>query len=119
MSLNAKMKPGDEEVGLAAEVFTLLADPTRIRIILLLRATERSSGELAELTGRSSAAVSQHLAKLRWGRVVTSRHEGSRVFYRLIDEHALTLVEQALYQAEHVVDAEPAHHRPSQERTRP
>ena len=50
---------------------------------------------------------------------MTSRHEGSRVFYRLIDEHALALVEQALYQAEHVVDAEPAHHRPSQERTRP
>ena len=55
MSLNSKVKVEEEEVDLAAEVFTLLADPTRIRIILLLRATERSSGELAELTGRSSA----------------------------------------------------------------
>jgi transcriptional regulator, arsR family len=123
MSLNNEISPwgeaplGDEELALATEVFTLLADPTRIRLILLLRDTERSSGELAAMTGRSPAAISQHLAKLRWGHVVASRQEGSRVYYRLTDEHALALVEQALYQAEHVVDEVPAHHR-SQEPVR-
>ena len=82
-----------------------------IRIILLLRGAEHSSGELAELTGRSPAAVSSHRAGLRWGRAVTSRHEGSRVFHRLADEHALALVEQALHQAARAAEAEPPHHR--------
>lgn len=94
----------------AAEVFALLADATRIRIILALRAGELSVNELAEIVGRPATAVSQHLAKLRWGRVVRSRQHGTRVYYSLVDEHARRLVADALFQAQHVVDAEPAHH---------
>ncbi|KHL09992.1 DNA-binding transcriptional ArsR family regulator [Mumia flava] len=100
-------------VDLAAEVFTLLADPTRIRIILVLRSGESSVGNLAETVGKSPAAVSQHLAKLRWGRIVRARQEGNRVYYSLVDEHARTLVTQAVFQAEHAVDEQPAHHAPS------
>ena len=47
MPLNKGVRVADEDV-----------DPMHIRIILLLRGAERSSGELAELTGRSPAAVS-------------------------------------------------------------
>ncbi|MFT0846859.1 metalloregulator ArsR/SmtB family transcription factor [Actinomycetaceae bacterium L2_0104] len=100
-------------VDLAAEVFSLLSDPTRIRIILALREGELSVGELAEQVGKSPTAVSQHLAKLRWGRVVQSRQEGTRVFYSLIDEHARELVTHAVFQAEHVVGGVPPHHRGS------
>jgi len=98
-------------VELAAEVFSLLADPTRIRIILALRDAELAVGELAERTGKSPTAVSQHLAKLRWGKVVRTRQEGTRVFYSLVDEHARELVTQAVLQAQHVVDGVPTHHR--------
>jgi DNA-binding transcriptional ArsR family regulator len=55
--------------------------------------------------------VSQHLAKLRWAKIVRARQEGTRVFYSLIDEHARNLVTQAVFQAEHVVDDIPRHHR--------
>lgn len=102
-------------VELAAEVFSLLSDPTRIRIVLALEAGELSVNELAEQVGKAPAAVSQHLAKLRWAKVVQTRQEGTRVFYSLIDEHARELVHQALYQAEHVVDFWPRHHRPAAE----
>ncbi|MDR0595041.1 MAG: metalloregulator ArsR/SmtB family transcription factor [Bifidobacteriaceae bacterium] len=95
----------------AAEVFSLLSDPTRIRIILALRGGELTVGELAERVGKSPTAVSQHLAKLRWGKVVRARQDGARVFYGLIDEHARELVAQAVFQAEHVVDDVPRHHR--------
>ena len=97
-------------VDLAAEVFTLLADPTRIRIILALCDRELPVNELAELVGKSPTAVSQHLAKLRWGRIVRPRQNGNRVYYTLADEHARQLVTQAVYQAQHVVDERPSHH---------
>lgn len=98
-------------VDLAAEVFTLLSDATRIRVILVLRDGEMSVGELAERVGKSPTVVSQHLAKLRWGKIVRARQEGTRVFYSLIDEHARELVAQAVFQAQHVVDGDlPEHH---------
>ncbi len=100
-----------EFVDLAAEVFNLLSDATRIRIILTLEAGELPVGELAERVGKSPTAVSQHLAKLRWAKVVHTRQVGTRVFYSLVDEHALELVRQAVFQAEHVVDFWPQHHR--------
>lgn len=95
----------------AAEVFSLLSDATRVRIILALRDGEMPVGELAERVGKSPTVVSQHLAKLRWGKIVATRQEGTRVFYSLIDEHARELVTHAVFQAEHVVDGIPPHHR--------
>lgn len=99
-----------EYVDLAAEVFALMADATRIRIVLALREGELSVGELADRVHKSPTGVSQHLAKLRWARVVTARQEGTRVYYRLIDGHVRLLVQQAVFQAEHAVDDNPRHH---------
>lgn len=97
--------------GLAAEVFALLADVTRIRIILALRDHgELSVNHLADVLGKTPTSVSQHLAKLRWGHVVVPRQEGTRVFYRLIDEHARKLVQEAVFQAQHAVEEQPRHH---------
>lgn len=89
----------------------MLADATRIRIILALRDTELPVNQLAETVNKSQAAVSQHLAKLRLARIVTTRRDGTRVFYRLANEHARQLVSDAIFQAQHVVDGMPAHHR--------
>lgn len=101
----------DPEIDVAVEVFSLLADATRVRILLALRGGECSVNDLAERVGKAPTAVSQHLAKLRWGRIVHTRQEGNRVFYSLVDEHASELVTQAIYQAQHAVGAHGAHHR--------
>lgn len=104
-------------VELAAEVFGMLADATRVRIVLVLNAGEHSVNDIAEAVGKTPASVSQHLAKLRLARIVATRQEGTRVFYRLINGHATRLVADALFQAEHSVagvggaDAIPPHHR--------
>jgi DNA-binding transcriptional ArsR family regulator len=98
-------------VELAVEVFAMLADATRVRIILALRDTELSVNELAETIGKSPTAVSQHLAKLRLGRIVAARQEGTRMYYRLENEHARRLVTDAVFQAEHSLGGVPAHHR--------
>jgi len=105
-----RLSPDGEFVEIAVEVFRLLADATRVRIILALRDGERSVNDLASLVDRSPAAVSQHLAKLRWAKVVRIRQDGNKVFYRLADEHAIRLVAEAIMQAEHAVQDEPRHH---------
>ncbi|MFW6600024.1 ArsR/SmtB family transcription factor [Propionibacteriaceae bacterium Y2011] len=102
-----------EFVELAVEVFGLLADATRVRIILALRENdELSVNHLADIVAKSPAAVSQHLAKLRMARIVSTRQDGQRVFYRLTNEHASQLVSDAIFQAEHAVadDRLPHHH---------
>ncbi|WP_131880125.1 MULTISPECIES: metalloregulator ArsR/SmtB family transcription factor [unclassified Curtobacterium] len=99
-----------EYVELAVEVFSMLADATRVRIVLALSDGELPVNDLAAQVGKSPAAVSQHLAKLRLARVVATRHEGTRVFYRLTNEHARQLVSDAIFQAEHQLDGTPAHH---------
>ena len=100
-----------EYVELAVEVFAMLADATRVRIVLALREEEQSVNHLAEIVDKSPAAVSQHLAKMRLTRMVSTRQEGNRVFYRLANEHARQLVTDAIFQAQHAVDGDPAHHR--------
>lgn len=98
-------------VEFAVEMFSMLADATRVRIILALRDDELSVNHLADLVDKSPAAVSQHLAKLRLARMVATRQDGTRVFYRLANEHARQLVADAIFQAEHALDEHPRHHR--------
>ncbi|SEB53525.1 DNA-binding transcriptional regulator, ArsR family [Paramicrobacterium humi] len=98
-------------VELAVEVFSMLADATRVRIVLALRDVEELSvNHLADILDKPSSAVSQHLAKLRLGRIVATRQDGQRVFYRLENEHAKQLVSDAIFQAEHSLGGVPRHH---------
>lgn len=88
----------------------MLADATRVRIVLALSDGELSVNALAERVDKSQASVSQHLAKLRLARVVSTRQDGTRVYYRLTNEHARQLVADAIFQAEHQLDGTPIHH---------
>lgn len=97
-------------VELAVEVFAMLADATRVRIVLALRDGELPVNRLAEIVDKSPAAVSQHLAKMRLARMVSTRQDGTRVYYRLENEHASTLVADAVYQAEHSLGGALRHH---------
>jgi len=112
------LDPSSEYVDLAAEVLGILSDPTRIRIVLALRQVdELPVNALAELVDKKPSGVSQHLARLRMARMVTTRQEGTSVLYRLTDEHAVTLVVEAIKQAEHAVangQIPPHHHAPQE-----
>jgi DNA-binding transcriptional ArsR family regulator len=108
----------DHLVELAVEVFAMFADATRLRIVLALRDGELPVARIAEAVRKSPSAVSQHLAKLRMARMVSTRQDGTRVFYRLTDEHVRELVTDAIYQAEHVAEGLPRlHHHEADEAT--
>ncbi|MGZ1491624.1 ArsR/SmtB family transcription factor [Brevibacterium sediminis] len=98
------LDPSSEYVELASEVLGILSDPTRIRIVLALRQVdELPVGALAEIVGKKPSGVSQHLARMRMARMVTTRQVGTSVLYRLTDEHVLSVVAEAIKQAEHAV----------------
>jgi len=66
-----------------ADRFQALADPTRLRIVALLRLMELSVGELAQVLGQSQPRVSRHLKILADAGVLDRRKEGSWVFLTL------------------------------------
>lgn len=101
----------DEQVGLVVEVFRMLADATRVRVLWALTAGELSVNELADSVGKPAASVSQHLAKLRMARLVRTRRDGTTVYYSLENEHVEQLVTDAVYNAEHAGPGIPPHHR--------
>jgi ArsR family transcriptional regulator len=68
-----------------AERIQALADPTRLRIVALLRLMELSVGELAQVLGQSQPRVSRHLKILADAGVLERRKEGSWVFLTLTD----------------------------------
>ena len=68
-----------------ADRFQALADPTRLRILALLRIMELSVGELAQILGQSQPRVSRHLKILADASVLERRKEGSWVFLTLSD----------------------------------
>ncbi|SHT50071.1 ArsR/SmtB family transcription factor [Mycobacteroides abscessus] len=102
---------GDEQVGLVVEVFRMLADATRVRVLWALTAGELSVNELADSVGKPAPSVSQHLAKLRMARLVRPRRDGTTVYYSLENEHVEQLVTDAVYNAEHAGPGIPPHHR--------
>jgi ubiquinone/menaquinone biosynthesis C-methylase UbiE/DNA-binding transcriptional ArsR family regulator len=68
-----------------ADRFQALADPTRLRIVALLRLMELSVGELAQILGQSQPRVSRHLKILADAGVLERRKEGSWVFLTLAE----------------------------------
>lgn len=101
--------PNDERLGVASETFRMLADRTRLHLLWLLTQGEADVTALAEATGASRTSISQHLAKLRFARMVDTRKDGRRVVYRLRDGHLSRLVQEGLNHADHRVTGEPAH----------
>jgi ArsR family transcriptional regulator len=68
---------------LHAEVCKTLGSPVRIEILSSLRNGEMTVGQLSEELELRQANVSQHLAVLRQRRVVTTRKEGTSIYYRV------------------------------------
>jgi DNA-binding transcriptional ArsR family regulator len=74
-----------EAMDRVAAYFRALSEPTRLHILNLLRTGERNVGELAQLTGYTSANVSRHLAFLMQQGLVGRESRGTAVYYSIAD----------------------------------
>lgn len=94
--------PTDTDVIALADVFGLLGDPGRLRILTALaEAGELCVCDVAATVGMSESAASHALRLLRAHRVVESRRSGKMAYYRLADAHVRMLIDVAVTHAQH------------------
>jgi len=89
----ALMPAGDVQA--LADLFKLLGDPTRVRILDTLAQGERCVCDIAALVEMSESAVSHQLRLLRGSRLVRVRRAGRQAFYALDDHHIIGLLYDA------------------------
>lgn len=87
--------PDQEAVKNLAELFKILGDPTRTRILYALYDSEMCVCDLAALFSMSQSSISHQLRVLKQAKLVKYRKEGKMVFYTLADNHVITIFEQA------------------------
>jgi len=98
----AAMPDGDTIEELASGVFGLLADPSRLRLLIsLLEGGELCVCDLAATTGLSESATSHALRLLRAHRVVKARRSGRMAYYSLNDSHVRLLLDVAMEHLSH------------------
>lgn len=84
-------------------LFKTISDPTRIKILYVLKDNELSVSEIVSALNMSQSAVSHQLRILRDIHLVSYEKRGKEVFYSLADDHVYTLVEQVV---EHVSETQ-------------
>jgi ArsR family transcriptional regulator len=85
-----------------ADLFAVLADPTRLRLVAALADHELCVCDLAATLGLSESAVSHQLRLLRERGLVRARRDGRLVYYALDDDHVATLYAGALDHVAHL-----------------
>ena len=97
----AKLHELDDTTSLRlAEIFKVLGDPTRIKLLALLSASEMCVCDIADALGMKQSAISHQLRVLRGARLVKFRKDGKEALYSLDDDHVVKLMNQGL---EHVL----------------
>ena len=85
----AELAESDE---ILMKFFKGLGDPTRIRIVEALLENERNVSELIKLVAAPQSNISNHLACLKWCGYITSRKEGTSIYYQITDERVKKIV---------------------------
>ena len=100
--------PGDVDVladpalSDAVRLLKGFADPTRLRLLWLLREGETCVHVMVDALSMTQSAVSHQLRLLRDARLVTARKAGRHVYYRLADEHVRALLLNAVRHVQEV-----------------
>ncbi len=92
------------KAGKAEALLKQLANTKRLMVLCTLSQGEHHAGELSKVTGLSSSALSQHLAKMLQMNLVSREKRGQHVFYRIASPEA-----QALLSTLYLIYCHPAH----------
>lgn len=98
---NVHPAPSEEQVAHVADLFRLMGDPTRLRIILVCLKHPTSVGDIAAKLHASQSLVSHHLRLLRAARVLRAERRGKQIFYSALDRHIQCVIDDIMA---HVVE---------------
>lgn len=79
-----------------ADLFRVLADPTRVLILHALSMASLCNCDLASILGLTESAVSHQMRELRMMKLVTAERRGRMVYYRLSDSHVRHVLEDTM-----------------------
>lgn len=79
---------------LKAKVFKVFADPTRLRILEILRGGDANVSTIVERLGMKQSTVSQHLRLLKECGVVNTRRVGREIYYSLISSKVVEILDK-------------------------
>jgi len=84
----------DDTLEMAAKVMRAIGHPLRLRLLEALEAKKEANvSELCALTGEPQPKISQQLSRLRLEGVLTTRREGTQVFYRMARPEVLGVLD--------------------------
>jgi len=98
-----RLSPEDDIVDIS-EIFKLLGDPSRMRILSALRIRELCVGDLSAVMEISQSGVSHQLRMLKKNRIVKTRREGKLIYYSLDDHHIEDIIDIALKHIHYIDD---------------
>ena len=90
----------------AAELFSILATPVRLKIISAVCHEEKNVSQLLEIIDTTQPNMSQHLGTLYRSGILSKRREGTQIYYRLQSERAATLCRAVCTQVAIELDAD-------------
>jgi DNA-binding transcriptional ArsR family regulator len=93
--MSIKPQP-DDTLEQLAEIFRLLGDPNRLKIIIACVSEDKAVGDIAEEVGLSQPLVSHHLRLLKAARLVRHKKQGKQTFYGLSDDHVRCVLDDML-----------------------
>ncbi len=96
-----KKMPNEDTFNKLADLFKLIGDTTRCRILFALDQSEMCVCDLANVLNMTKSSISHQLAVLRRSGVVRCRKSGKEVYYTLDDEHIVKLFEIGLEHINH------------------
>lgn len=99
-------KPSKEELERLSQVFKLLGDLTRTKILWVLDKNEMCVCDIANVLNMTKSSISHQLALLREAGIVEYRKVGKEVYYRLDDFHITRLYEIGIEHIDHKLKGE-------------
>ncbi|WP_306604083.1 metalloregulator ArsR/SmtB family transcription factor [Azonexus sp.] len=82
----------DVEIERIGELLKAIAHPLRLSIVCLLGEGERSVGDISQEIGSSQPNISQHLSLLSNRKLLKSRKDANRIYYRIADERLISII---------------------------
>ena len=79
-----------------ADLFKMFGTPTRLQIMYTLYQGEKCVYDIADELEMSQSAISHQLSILKQNRLIKNRRDGKTIYYSLLDEHVVTIMEQGL-----------------------
>ena len=85
--------PNEKELEFKSRIFKVIGDSNRLKILEILRSGENCQCDIIPMIAQSQPTVSRHLKLLEEAGLLTSRKNGTKVFYKVVDNRVFYLID--------------------------